>query len=233
MPKANYTSVLEELASVYDDKTEQRVISLFLNSDFQNAYLLLSNIVEDTVGDLFRPYMLLTLRFRFANTLVEILKALNFFENGMTSDFPTLNFEIYGKSPEQLKSELIEPFSVLGEKEFEEFNKNKKLLFKLKKYVDSHIQSDISLSDISEYIGFSPSYTSRIFPKVTGMNFKTFVNTNKIEYAKKLLADGYTIPDVMTAIGCLSRKSFNRAFNQYTGMSPGSYAQQYTNRSEF
>jgi len=228
----NEVFILDELASVYSPETESKVISLFLKKDFQNAYFLLNNVIEEIIGDLFRPYMLLTLRFRFANTLVEILRAMSFFEKGMHFELPTLDFEIYGKSSEQLKSELMEPFSILGKKEFLEFNENKKLLYKLRKYVDEHIQSDISLSDISEHIGFSPSYTSRIFPKITGMNFKTFVNTSKIEYAKKLLAGGYSIPDVMNTIGFLSRKSFNRAFNQYTGMSPGNYVQQYTNRSE-
>lgn len=220
------------LKKTYSSQTENLVISLFLEGHSSQAISILTDVIEETIGDLFKPYELLTLRFSFAATLVKILKELNFFESGMCANLPTLDFEVYKKSAQQLKSDLIQPFSVLNEEPLKDAIEQKKLIFKIRNYVNANIDADISLQDISEHVGLSASYVSRIFSKTTGVNLKTFVNQSKVEFAKRLLKGGLSIADVMKATGFLSRTTFNRTFCQYAGVSPSQYLQQNTEKGE-
>lgn len=221
-----------ELENIYPSQTESLVVSSFLEGRSPQALSVLSGVVEETIGELFRPYALLTLRFKFAATLVKILKELSFFEAGMSASLPTLDFEVYKRSAKQLKSDLIQPFLILDEEPFKSAIERQKLVFKIKHYIIANIGADVSLQEVSEYVGLSPSYVSRIFPKQTGVNFKTFVNQSKVECAKQLLQSGLSITEVMKATGFLSRTTFNRTFGQYAGVSPSHYLQQNTKKGE-
>lgn len=221
-----------ELENIYPSQTENLVISSFLEGRSPQALSVLSGVVEETIGELFRPYALLILRFKFAATLVKILKELNFFETGLSAELPTLDFEVYKKSAKQLKDDLIQPFLLLDKEPFKSAIEHQKLIFKIRHYIIENIEADISLHDVSKYVGLSPSYVSRIFPKNTGVNFKTFVNKSKMEYAKQLLQNGLSIAEAMKATGFLSRTTFNRTFGRYTGASPSHYLQQNTIKGE-
>ncbi len=54
-------------------------------------------------------------------------------------------------------------------------------------YIDQHLQEDISLNDISDWIGLSPSYISRLFKEITGRNFVEYLSISRVEQAKLLL----------------------------------------------
>ena len=222
----------EGISDPYPLQTEHSVISLFLEGCSADAISILTDVIEETIGDLFRPYELLNLRFRFAATLVKILKELHFFESGMCANLPTLDFEIYKKSAQLLKSDLLQPFSVLEEEPLKSVIEQNKLIYKIRNYVSANIASDISLSELSEHIGLSASYASRFFSKTAGINFKAYVNQSKVEAAKRLLKGGLSIADVMKETGFLSRTTFNRIFRQYAGVSPGQYLQQNSEKGE-
>ena len=56
-------------------------------------------------------------------------------------------------------------------------------------YIDRNIKSGISLDQAADYANMSSYYFSRVFKKITGVNFITYVTDCKIEVAREMLAD--------------------------------------------
>ena len=60
--------------------------------------------------------------------------------------------------------------------------------------------------------------------KVTGMNISNYINTNRINAAKDLLADtGAKIIDVAYHVGFDNLTHFHRQFKKLTGCTPNEY----------
>jgi AraC-like DNA-binding protein len=94
---------------------------------------------------------------------------------------------------------------------------------KAKQFIDDNMQRDISLYDLGDYLGYSLWHTSRVFKETFGLNFKQYVNTQKIEKAKRMLSEGVSINGVVSKLGFNSGDTFVRIFKKYTGVSPKNY----------
>ena len=94
-----------------------------------------------------------------------------------------------------------------------------------KAYVSEHYaDSNLSLNEISDYIGITSSYLSALFAEVTQEYFSGYLNTYRIEQAKQLLnTTGQTITVVGYKCGFNSVQSFCRVFKKVTGMTPNQY----------
>ena len=100
-------------------------------------------------------------------------------------------------------------------------------------YIDHHYHEDISLNNISQKIGYSPSYFSRFFKKHTGKTFLEFVNEFRINRAKWLLTTtDKQISDLAHEAGFNSRKTFHHVFKEKTGMSPLEYRQEMKEKAK-
>ncbi len=84
--------------------------------------------------------------------------------------------------------------------------------------------SDISLPDVAEAIGLSPSYLSRVFKSSLGITFTEYLTYMRIEYAKKLLTStDMSISDIRECAGFNSEQNFFRAFKSVTLTTPKKY----------
>ena len=91
-------------------------------------------------------------------------------------------------------------------------------------YISENYRQNITLKELSEKLGYNEKYLSHTLHAVTGMNFRTFLASYRIEYAKQLLCAGeLSITDIALECGFLSFGSFNRAFRQCTGKTPSEY----------
>jgi len=92
-------------------------------------------------------------------------------------------------------------------------------------------EKDLSLVILSEMLNTNTSYLSHIINNRLGMNFKSLVNTKRIDEARKLLvADEYSnfsIEGIANEVGFHSRSSFYQTFKQITGLTPTTYIQNY------
>lgn len=94
----------------------------------------------------------------------------------------------------------------------------------VKKYVEKHIESGISLTEAAEAVSVSPSYLSRIFKDETGEKFLDYVNRRRIEIAQNyLLTTGMKINDIYKKVGYMSRNYFYNMFKSISGCSPNEY----------
>ena len=97
----------------------------------------------------------------------------------------------------------------------------RKLTQKAIKYVENNYALPISLEKVAQHLGITEVYFSRVFIKVTGLNFKTYLNKLRIEKAKNMiLYSDDPIVEIASKCGFGSIRTFNRVFKTEKGISP-------------
>ncbi len=90
-----------------------------------------------------------------------------------------------------------------------------------------YLESDLSLSKLSEMIGQSTQKTSSVINQYAQRNFNDFINYYRIEDAKRILSNPenkkFTISSIAFDIGFSSLSSFNSAFKKFEGTTPSSF----------
>lgn len=94
---------------------------------------------------------------------------------------------------------------------------------KAKKYIEANFGSDISLSDVADFVFLNPAYFSRYFKQYTGMNFIQYLLDVRMNHAKKLLNDDFSIEEVTKICGYSSVRYFSQSFKKYMGVTPKTY----------
>ena len=88
-------------------------------------------------------------------------------------------------------------------------------------YIESHLDSDLSLEEVAEVASVSRFHLSRAFAGSTGCSFAGYVRARRLSEAAKALAQGSRdILSVALDAGYGSHEAFTRAFRQYFGLTP-------------
>jgi AraC family transcriptional regulator len=92
-------------------------------------------------------------------------------------------------------------------------------------YVESHLDSELSLQEIAEAVGVSRFHLSRAFAVSTGISLAGYTRARRLGGAAKALAEGApdTSPDILSVAleaGYGSHEAFSRAFRQHFGLTP-------------
>lgn len=96
-----------------------------------------------------------------------------------------------------------------------------KLLDYIEEYYDD---SSISLGEMAERFGMSPSYLSRFFRKYSGKNFLEYVTEKRIERVCYLLKNtDLKVKTIVEQVGYLDVASFTKKFRKIMGVSPARY----------
>ncbi len=105
-------------------------------------------------------------------------------------------------------------------------SKNNELINSIKAYILENIETDLSLSSVSEHYGMTPQYLSMMFKNETHQNFVKFLTQAKIDRSKELLANtSLPIKSIAEIIG-YNERSFFTVFKKNTGMTPKEYRTQ-------
>ncbi|WP_040948290.1 AraC family transcriptional regulator [Gorillibacterium massiliense] len=92
------------------------------------------------------------------------------------------------------------------------------------KHIHLHYHEPVTLTDLSEWFGMSPSYLSRTFKAVTGFTLIGYVNLIRTREAERLLLETrHSIIEVAAAAGFEHFTHFNRTFKSLTGTTPSKY----------
>ncbi|MBN1647983.1 MAG: helix-turn-helix transcriptional regulator [Spirochaetales bacterium] len=96
-----------------------------------------------------------------------------------------------------------------------------KVLEEILVYIDTHLQEEISLGQISDAICYSDEHTSRFFRKMTGMNLFDYIRKKRLVMAAaELQANNGKILDLAMNFGFGSHEGFTRTFTSHFGLSP-------------
>jgi YesN/AraC family two-component response regulator len=94
------------------------------------------------------------------------------------------------------------------------------------KYIEkNYADKNISVTEIAEKLGITPQYLSKIFKEVQSYGPLQFINTCRIEEAKKILINEpeMSIKDTTQIVGYYNEVTFIRNFKNSTGLSPGKF----------
>lgn len=82
----------------------------------------------------------------------------------------------------------------------------------------------MTLRALSQRLGYSESYTSRMFCSISGMTLKDYIRYRKLAFALKELRDtDRRILDIAARYGFSSHEAFTRAFKEAFGVTPSAY----------
>ncbi len=94
-------------------------------------------------------------------------------------------------------------------------------------YIQQNYARSFSLEELSETIGVSKSYLSRIFKMDTGISLWDYLNRYRIQKAKELLLiTNESITAIAADVGYEDTSYFSRVFHEIAGCSPRAYRQQ-------
>ena len=106
---------------------------------------------------------------------------------------------------------------------YENLTKNEQLQ-KAINYIEEHFDEPFILSDVANYINFSPAHFSRLFKKEIGLNFVDYVAFTRILKTLPFLRKyDYTIDRISTSSGFNTSNYYSLTFKKIVGITPSEY----------
>ncbi|MEL6534669.1 MAG: helix-turn-helix domain-containing protein [Bacteroidota bacterium] len=107
--------------------------------------------------------------------------------------------------------------------ENEYFRELERLCAEEKVYRDSTLDR----TKVAEMLGISPSYLSQLINEISGDNFSTYINRQRVEDVKQLIVDqefdAYSLLSIGLECGFSSKTTYYNWFKEITGMTPNAY----------
>lgn len=92
------------------------------------------------------------------------------------------------------------------------------------RFVHMNIYEDISLEEVSSYVGLSPYYFHKLFTRYTGEAFKSYIRRIRLQNAAfRLRVEPSKIIDIAFDSGFHTHESFSRAFTKRFNTLPSAY----------
>jgi AraC family transcriptional regulator len=97
-------------------------------------------------------------------------------------------------------------------------------LRRVRDYIESNLDKELSLSDLAGLSGASPHYFAELFRQSTGMSPHRYVVVRRIERAKELFRNPMlNVLDVAAQTGFGDQSHFTKVFRRIAGMTPSQY----------
>ncbi|MDF2611715.1 MAG: hypothetical protein K0R92_3189, partial [Lachnospiraceae bacterium] len=91
-------------------------------------------------------------------------------------------------------------------------------------YIKTHLDSDLSLQKVADYVHFHPNYLSGKIKSKVGLSYSAFLLKLRMELACKLLMNSNDkIQEVALKCGFNDSNYFNRMFRREYNISPEQY----------
>lgn len=213
-----------KLILTYPIETEAKLVSKLLNGNLQGAKKIVDEIFINRINpEAMDKKDIKEFTGLLYNTLNRVVVQLKEFESSLHCE--ELDIESITKTGDLDKirtifNELIA--EICKQKKSSEQDENEAIREKIKTYIDNNYQLDFSLDNLADYLGLSFKYTSILFKKVMGDNFKNYINMYRIDKAKEILREkkDIKIKDLAEKLGYNSSNTFIRIFKKYEGISP-------------
>jgi AraC-like DNA-binding protein len=99
----------------------------------------------------------------------------------------------------------------------------------IRKYIDEHLEQDLSLDQLSELTSYSKQFICKIFRESLYTTFSDYVTVRRLERAAELLKETeLPVSDVSVQCGYRSIQYFCTKFKAKYGVTPMQYRQSQT-----
>jgi AraC-like DNA-binding protein len=100
-------------------------------------------------------------------------------------------------------------------------------IVRVMEWLGQHLDENISVGDLAEVAGLSPSYFRRWFHREVGSSPRDYVTQVRVERAKELLAGSdRSITEIAMDLGYSTSAYFTAVFHAETGMTPSEFRRQ-------
>ena len=97
-------------------------------------------------------------------------------------------------------------------------------LRRVRRYVKDHLSEKIPLSDAARAAGLERRYFSTFFHRHTGIKFRDWLAILRVARAIELIRDrNLSLEDVRIACGFGDRRTFQRTFKRWVGLTPSAF----------
>lgn len=91
-------------------------------------------------------------------------------------------------------------------------------------YIKDNYSKELSLESLATVFGYSPTYLSRMFQKYAGTNYKTYLQSVRVEYAyKELMNTDSSIGEIAEHNGFPDSRALAKVFRKKYGLLPSEY----------
>ncbi|MNM02601.1 Right origin-binding protein [compost metagenome] len=92
--------------------------------------------------------------------------------------------------------------------------------------IEHHLQQELGIREIAAAAGYSSFHFQRMFQAISGFSVQEYIRKRRLTEAGRLLLDSEEgiLPIALNA-GYQSQEAFTRAFESYTGTTPGKFRQ--------
>ncbi|MEV5025641.1 response regulator [Paenibacillus sp. LPE1-1-1.1] len=88
-------------------------------------------------------------------------------------------------------------------------------------YIETHLDGDLSVTNLAEQVYLNPDYLSRMFKQSKGITISEYIAALKVQRAKEMLSEPQRlVQDIAKALGFTSAGYFSRFFKKETGQTP-------------
>lgn len=115
---------------------------------------------------------------------------------------------------------LIDKSTETPDKDILKISSDNEIVTDVMDYINEHITEKITLDDIEHKFHFSKNHLCRIFKKSTGYTMLEYMNRKRVDMARAMHRDGYSLYDAALEVGFGSYSSFYRAFIKEYGRTP-------------
>ena len=134
-----------------------------------------------------------------------------------------VNYEEFGTCIDRLKISLFQRGRVQEPEAQEE-----RPIVGITRYLQEHLEEDISLSILAEEFHLSAQYISQLFKSEIGVNFLSYLTGIRMEKAKKLLlSTALSIAEVSELSGYGDYRVFTKVFKKSEGVTPSQYRRDF------
>lgn len=98
-------------------------------------------------------------------------------------------------------------------------------------YIEEHLTDELSLEEISEYVGISDYHFRTVFFYLAGMTLSEYIKSRRLSEANKDLLIGEKVTDIAYKYGYCSMDGFTRAFKKWSGFLPSDASKKRVSKS--
>ncbi len=205
----NYNTLLELIRSNRTEEIEPAVSRLF------------ENFLENHSA----PQIIISYLMSFQMELVKLIMEIS----GDLQEFLTLALDFQKNSEHMNMSELQGEFlkqCLSAASHINDFKQGNPqyIVCEVKNYIKQNYCKDIKLKEVARHFYMNSVYLGQLFKKFSGMQFNDYLNTVRIEEAKKLLQrTDMKVCEISSAVGYNDPKYFLSKFKAITNLPPSAF----------